>query len=81
MNTFVQTQLKHVSKVLLVATISLVDLRKLAKIEIEQFSSHHGGSIFMVLKERVVQRGHSPCLADSFNFNLKKFPIQLTSAY
>ena len=55
MNIFVRTQLKHVSRVLLAATISLADLKKLAKIEIEQFLLLQGGFIFMVLKGWLIQ--------------------------
>ena len=50
MNIFVQTQLKHVSRVLLAAIISPAVSKKLAKIEIEQFLLLQGDSIFMVLK-------------------------------
>ena len=50
MNIFVPMQLKHVSRVLHAATISLADLKKLAKIEIEQFLLLQDGFIFMVSK-------------------------------
>jgi len=55
MNIFVQTQLKHVSRVLLAVIISLADSKKLAKIEIEQFLLLRDDSIFMALKGRSMQ--------------------------